>query len=773
MADSVGEVMGESRPVRHRIRSGVVVAATLCVAVLAGCAARPPLPDVGNQSPVDRSGYRVLAGVEQLYVLGALTGDAIEVRDGTDVVGGGTADRLGSLAVRGLHQGRTYTVLNVTSGDSRPARILRADEHPPQSFYDSTVMHEGLNYIPMRDGITLAATVRPPLGLSLADGPFPTVIEYSGYQVAAPGDPLLNKLGGLFGLPRDPMAPGGETDVGSLLVRLAGFATVSVQIRGSGCSGGESDLFDLPTNLDGYDAIETVAAQPWVSNGIVGMVGISFSGFSQIGVAATHPPHLAAIAPMSFTGNLYEVAHPGGIFNDGFGSTWMAERVANARPAPDPGALPYANGLVATDAQCRENQKLRLQTRDGNDLIRSNELFTDIYRRRDFPGWMRQIRVPTFASLQFDDEETSSYAIQSVSGLLGANDRVFLNLSSGHHRDAVTPDTITEYFEFLDIYVARRPPEPKLLVNLVSDIIFGTGSAVPRFPDTVFMPLEAARARVEARPRVRLLTELPAGSAEGHNPGARWDVRVPTYPVPGSTEQTWYLGPQGALTSVPPPVGAAASYRPDVVGRRHDPGPAVVDDPERFVWTPVAADASLGFVTAPLDQDVVVVGPVGARIALSSSAADTDLAVTVTEVRPDGQEMLVGTGVQRASMRHVDADRTTATRPALTFDRVEPLRGAGAVDVVPVQVMPMSHVFRAGSRIRIVVAGVNGDRERWTFDSVDPADRSTVDTVHLGGATPSSVTFTVAPLGPAPAERLPCPAAAKPCRPWIPAGNGG
>ena len=75
--------------------------------------------------------------------------------------------------------------------------------------------------------------------------------------------------------------------------------------------------------------------------------------------------------------------------------------------------------------------------------------------------------------------------------------------------------------------------------------------------------------------------------------------------------------------------------------------------------------------------------------------------------------------------------------------------------------------------IRIVVAGVNGDRERWTFDSVDPADRSTVDTVHLGGATPSSVTFTVAPLGPAPAERLPCPAAAKPCRPWIPAGNGG
>ena len=381
-------------------------------------------------------------------------------------------------------------------------------------------------------------TVRPPLGLSLADGPFPTVIEYSGCGRGRRS--LLNKLGGSSGCPATRWR-GRRDDVGSLLVRLAGFATVSVQIRGSGCSG-EVRPVDVPTNLDGYDAIETVAAQPWVSNGVVGLVGISFSGFSQIGVAATHPPHLAAIAPMSFTGNLYEVAHPGGIFNDGFGSTWMAERVANARPAPDPGALPYANGLVATDAQCRENQKLRLQTRDGNDLIRSNELFTDIYRRRDFPGWMRQIRVPTFASLQFDDEETSSYAIQSASGLLGANDRVFLNLSSGHHRDAVTPDTTTEYFEFPDIYVARRPPEqapgqPGVRHHLRDR---RRGAEVPRHG--VHAPRGCA-GQVEARPQVRLLTELPAGSAEGHNPvhagtcGSR-RTRFPARPSrPGTSDR--------------------------------------------------------------------------------------------------------------------------------------------------------------------------------------------------------------------------------------------
>ncbi len=755
---------------RHAHRWVAGALATLCaLGVVAGCATPlRPLPTLPDQSPSSRAGYRVLAGIEQLYVVDALPGDHVVVRTtGGAVAGRGVTDRYGSLAVRELEQGRTYSVTDEDSGDRQDVRILRADEPPPQSFYDGTRMREGLNYIPMRDGITLAATVRPPLGLSLSDGPFPTVVEYSGYQVAAPDEPILNKLGTLLGLPNDELAPGGETDVGSLLVRLAGFAVVSVQIRGSGCSGGESDLFDLPTRYDGYDAIETIAAQPWVRGGSVGMVGISFSGYSQVAVAATHPPHLSAIAPMSFTGTLYDIAHPGGIFNGGFAKTWLADRVKSARPAPDPGALPYANRLVATDARCRDNQRLRLQTRDGDALIRDHVYEDDIYRRRDFRDFMRQIRVPTFASLQFDDEQTSSYAILSASDLLHANPKVWLNLGSGHHRDSVSPDTITDYFEFLDIYVAGRAPEPKLIVDLLKDVIFGKGSRTPPLPADVAPTLAQARQKFEARPRVRLALELPKGADEGGNPGARWTAWSSDFPVPGSLDRTFWFGPGGTLDGTSPSTPGSVSYRPDPGSRRHDP----TGSP--FTWTPLAPDAAAGFVTPPLTSDVVVLGPAAASVAISSSAADTDLAVTVTEIRPDGREMLVGTGVQRASMRHVDAARTTPTRPAFTNDRSVPLTGDGAVDLVPVQLMPMAHVFRAGSRIRVTVAAVNGDREVWAFDSVDPADRSTVDTVHLGGLQPSSVTFTTAPLGPAPAGELPCPAAAKPCRAYVPAANGG
>ena len=60
--------------------------------------------------------------------------------------------------------------------------------------------------------------------------------------------------------------------------------------RGTGCSGGAFDLFGLPSDYDGYDAVQTVGAQPWVLNHKVGMVGISYSGFSQLIVAGTDPP---------------------------------------------------------------------------------------------------------------------------------------------------------------------------------------------------------------------------------------------------------------------------------------------------------------------------------------------------------------------------------------------------------------------------------------------------------------------------------------------------
>jgi len=762
---------GSGQPRRYRATRGFSLGLALVLAatsVLQGPAlAAPEETGPGRVA----AGPRLFAGIEQVYVTGIPPGHTVAIakprRGGPHhgrhrwgpTVGTATADRLGSVVFRNLTQGATYVVRDIASGWSAEAKVLVAGDNPPESFYRATVMHDGLNYIPMRDGITLAATVRAPVGRTLADGPFPTVVEYSGYQVAAPADALTNIVNMALGRPKDPLAPTGETYVGSVLLRLAGYAVVSVQLRGSGCSGGEADLFDLPSAYDGYDAIETVAAQDFVLGARVGMVGISFSAFSQIVTAGTRPPHLAAIAPLSFLGRLWDVGRPGGIVNNGFAEGWLRERQANAEPAPSPGALAYANALVETDATCRANQALRLQTRDAVTAVRTQPTMAPDYARRDFTRWMADIEVPVFGSLQYQDEQTSSYAMLAAGTLLSANDRVWLNLTSGRHGDSVDVGTFVDLLAFLDIYVAGRAPEIKPLLYFGAPLIWGNDHGSLPLPPGLLRSYDDARRSFESRPHVTIGMERPVSSEDGGN-RTRWGLTSSTWPPAGAAVSTMWLGSGGTLTAAPGSADEAA-YVSDPSGRPRTYGTA---------WTTVPEGDGLGFVSAPLDADVVAAGPAAADLRLASTSTDTDVQVTITEVRPDGSEMFVNTGVQRASVRHIADDTSTPTVAHLTFDRIEPL--LPGFNEVHVQILPFAHAFRAGSRIRVVVGPVGGDRSAWAFDSVDAASPPT-NRIGLGGADPSSVSFTVLPGVAAGASLPSCNLSGQPCRSYIPASNGG
>jgi hypothetical protein len=54
------------------------------------------------------------------------------------------------------------------------------------------------------------------------------------------------------------------------------------------------DEYVAGEQVDGYDAIECVAAQPWC-DGHVNMMGISYRGFTALQVATLQPPHLTSI----------------------------------------------------------------------------------------------------------------------------------------------------------------------------------------------------------------------------------------------------------------------------------------------------------------------------------------------------------------------------------------------------------------------------------------------------------------------------------------------
>ncbi|MEZ5210870.1 hypothetical protein [Gordonia sp. (in: high G+C Gram-positive bacteria)] len=205
------------------MRRSIWTAVLAAVLVLAGLGQSP-----ATAAPRVGSGR---GSVYQAYLLDARPGAQVRLLNGAGAtVGSGTVDRLGSFLVRDLPAGGGYRfVVNGATGNTFAVR----DEAPPnRSLYAGQHLRPGLNYVRMRDGVELAVTVRLPIGKTMADGPFPTVIEYSGYQHAAPDDFLLGALGGLAHMP-DPMAPATGTLLGNEVAPVAGFASVNVQMRGS------------------------------------------------------------------------------------------------------------------------------------------------------------------------------------------------------------------------------------------------------------------------------------------------------------------------------------------------------------------------------------------------------------------------------------------------------------------------------------------------------------------------------------------------------------
>jgi uncharacterized protein len=170
----------------------------------------------------------------------------------------------------------------------------------------------------------------------------------------------------------------------------------------------------------------------------------------------------------------------------------------------------------------------------------------------------------------------------------------------------------------------------------------------------------------------------------------------------------------------------------------------------------------------------VIAGPASLDAHLKSSAPDTDLQVTLSEVRPDGRETYVQNGWLRASHRKLDARRSTAIDPFPTHLKRDaaPLP-KGRFALVRVPIFPVAHAFRAGSRIRVTVQAPGGDRPRWEFDTIDKGNAR--NTVSLGGARASSLVLPV--IAGATAQGRPLPGATalrgQPSRLFTAASNGG
>ena len=403
----------------------------------------------------------------------------------------------------------------------------------------------------------------------------------------------------------------------------AGYAVLGVSVRGTSCSTGTFDAFTAQESRDGAAAIEWAAQQPW-SNGHLGMLGDSFPGITQVGVAALRPPHLDAIAPFQVTTDLYrDVSYPGGITNTGLrrvlGRHRSAQQLLSQR-APAGGRdrrLPLrrrTGGAPCGDADAEHRPP------GASAPVRRRLL-----ERARMPGAnAARINIPTFGCLTWQDDETSSRGSSYLEKLNRA--RTWVVASNGYHGQCElgSPRITDQLVAFFDRYV------------------------------------KGAANGFERTPHIQLWHDTTTNSAKENVPS--WVTSFNSYKAMPVKPLKLYFRPGGQLALTRP----KADAQPD---RYAYPGPVlgnengIVFGQNNLLWKgQEPPGASLPYTTPPLSRDAEFFGSGSANIWMSSTASDTDLQITLTEVRPDGQEVYIARGWLRASHRGGATPRRTPAR---------------------------------------------------------------------------------------------------------------
>lgn len=672
-------------------------------------------PVTSTAEPTVPASFKVTAAFGQVVVTGAAPGERLSLRteDGASTADA-TVDAQGALIFRGLKPG-SYLVKG--AGQPSPVSPVVAVpddvEHPPASSYASQkLVAPGYGYLAVRDETTLSINISlpgPPEG-----GPYPTVVEYSGYDPSNPGNTTFAQL-----------------------FTTLGYAYVGVNVRGTGCSGGSWKFFEPIESIDGYDVIETVAAQPWVKDNHVGMVGISYPGISQLFVARSRPPSLAAITPLSvLDDSIKGTLYPGGILNTGFAVEWTAERQKQAQPR---GQKWTADRIDGGDATCAANQGLRLQNPDNLALIESTPFYDPAIGDELAPRlFVDQIDVPVFLAGAWQDEQTGGRFPTMISAFT-KSPRVDVNLVNGYHTESlVSAPIFARYVEFLELYVAKRTPSldrARLVYSILAKAISGV-DAGPLPPDR-FGAVDYAQAlqTFEADPKVRI--HLEEGAAAGRpsgSPDPRFTVTAEDWPVPSGVTRTFLLQSGGTMKDGTTFVSTGStSYVADPTAMSatmtlpNGSGSVWLAD-NKQTWPPVPKANAATFVTPTFGADTLFAGSASADLWVKSSVPDTDIEVTLSEVRPDGFEMYIQSGWLRTSHRAITPDSTT-TMPLHSYLKADAADlPAGEWSLARVEIFPSAHAIRAGSALKLTVSAPGGNRVQWAFRTI--AKGETVEIAH-------------------------------------------
>jgi putative CocE/NonD family hydrolase len=510
--------------------------------------------------------------------------------------------------------------------------------------------------IPMRDGVTLNATLYGP---ATTTAPLPVIFELTPYI-----SDTYHERGVYFA--------------------RHGYRFAIVDVRGRGNSGGGPARF-LSDAKDGYDIVEWLARQPWC-NGKVAMWGGSYAGEDQWATVKEHPPHLATIVPAA-------AAYPGVDF----------PMYANVFSQYDTQWLTLVSGVTAQDHlfgegtywidRFRALYEHHLPFASLDSVIGNREpLFHEwlAHPARD-AHWDALVPTPAqYAAIttpiltitgHYDGDQRGAleyYRRHMQSGAPDAIAQHYLIIGPWDHAGTRTPRDEVGGLKFgpaalVDLpalhvawydWTMKGGPKPEFLKKRVAYYVPGKGAEVWKYADSL--------GGIGAHAETLYLTSTAGRANDVFASGTLSADRPPRAGVPDN----WTYDP--------------LDTRPGLELERDEIANSTTD--QRYALN--LYGAGVVYHTPPFPEATEITGWVHLVLWLAMDVPDADVSVTLSEIEPDGRSIALTDAMLRARYRESPSQATPVTPGQVT-----------RYDFHTFQFF--SRRIAKGSRLRVVISSPN------------------------------------------------------------------
>lgn len=600
-----------------------------------------------------------------------------------------------------------WTTLGTRATSATGGRDRTANADAVWTDYDPAAQYPGTvnlptQFITMRDGTQLAAYVTLPAD---ADGnaiatPLPTILIQTSYNGVA--GQTVPAIGGA-----DPY-----------LVQR-GYATVVVDVRGTGQSQGAWEAFGETEQAD-YGETVTWVTQQSFCDGRIGLYGVSYLGITTVLTAAQQHPAVKAAFPVVPIGDGYrDIVFTGGQVNPTFIPIWLG--LVSVLGLTNPTALTDpAYGIPVllqhlTSAVTTFQVPTVLRALAGDPDTAYDGAF---WQARSPLESSARINVPTFVVGGLHDlfQRSEPMTYEAV------KTRVPAKLLIG-------PWTHVEAASASGLPVDGVPPLNHILLRWFDQYVKGLEVGADTLPNVTQW--------VKGYDHYVTATDWPHPQASAQRLYLRGDKTLSSAtPAADETSNAVLQVPIQGLCSI-----SSSQWTAGLLG--YIPLPCFENSNAAEMW-------AVKYETEPMAADYYLNGPIQADIWMSTTALDAGLSVRIDDVAPNGVATSLTNGLQTASLRAVDESRSRrldgqSIQPwhPYTQASVLPVNSGEAV-LVPVEVFATSAMIAQGHRLRVAVSASNLPQGVPPLPTLLQSLAGLL-TIYSDAAHPSSVVIPVVP----------------------------